>query len=118
MSKQETATKKPEKIEGEKIRIKLKTGRTATMREITVDMQREATALAATRVKEGNTVVLGMEAQHELLKMCIVRVNDKVLTGIEKEEISKTLNMVEYNQCVMAIEKMAGKIEEPEIEFI
>lgn len=109
--------------EDKKIRVKLKNEanevvKTVEMSMVDNNLQREAIRRAVDKVPSGNQTLLAMEAQHELFKMIILKVDDKILKGADKEKYDKFFDGRELDSLTQVIEQMMGKPLTPEIEFI
>ena len=96
--------------------MKLKTGKKVVLREPEVGDQEKA-AESVTNQSD-NQYVFGMNVQRELLKMLLVSIDGKVLSGTDKENLKSLFTLPEYNQMIVGLSSFLEKPEMPQINFV
>lgn len=99
------------------LKATLASGKVVVMRPFTIADQESAAIRVADKAK-GNTTILQMLMQKEVIKMLIVTVDGKTLSGLEKEQLDNVFTMGEYLQVMKVLEEMMGNVESPKIEFV
>lgn len=106
----------------EAIKVTLSSKKVVLLRQPKIKHQSQAVQVASQKVKSENNLVLGSELQQELLKILLISVDDKTLTGSQKEDLDSIFTIGEYQQCLKVVNKlMSGESEgneEPTIETV
>jgi hypothetical protein len=103
---------------GEKYKITVSTGKIITLKDLTIDDQREAAKDAGMISDSKNEASLGVELQYALLKRLIVKINGNVLSGQQKEILKDHLTFAEYSEIMIFVQELMGKVQAPKVEFI
>lgn len=79
----------------------------------------EEIAAQAVGTKAGeNPMVFGMMMQNELVKILLAGIDDKKLSGADKEDLKKLLTYAELVQVRKVVAKLMGKDDvDPKVEF-
>lgn len=96
--------------------LKLKTGKKVILREPEVGDQ-EAAAENVTNQSD-NQFVFGMNVQKELIKMLLISIDGKKLSGTEKENLKGLFTLQEYNQLILGVSSFLDRPEMPQINFV
>lgn len=99
-------------------KLTLKSGKTVTVREFKIKHTEQAAELAGARAGT-NPALLQVLVQKEIVKLLIVEVNGKALTGAEKEDLDSVFTTREYGEVVKGIDEITEggeKLGKPQIE--
>lgn len=91
-------------------KLTLFSGKTVVLRELKIKHQ-ELAAMAAAPKANGNNSILTMLMQKELIKLLIVKVNDKSLKLIELEDLDNLFTFKEYTQLNHILNELVGEKE-------
>jgi len=95
----------------------LSTGKKVEVREPEIKDQDMAAQLVA--VKSGdNAMSFAMMLQSEIIKMLIISVNGKILSGLEKDQLDQVFTYQEYGELQMGIKDILGEVKKPQINLV
>ena len=77
------------------------------IREPKIRDQNMAMDLAAKRAKD-NPLLLVTNSQMELLKLLLVQVDGKDISGNDREQLDSLFNLGEYNQMLQVVGQLSG----------
>lgn len=97
-------------------RLTLDSGRTVELRPLKVSYYKTAMEAAAHRSR-GDTTMLAMHSQDEILKTLLVSLDGKKLSAAEKEN-TDLFDPTEYRQVMLIIEEMVGEAKRPKVEMV
>lgn len=100
-----------------KYKITLATGKTVVMRQMKIKDYHNAAGVAGVRAA-GNTALMSMTMQDEILKNLIEKINDKPVPVAEKEDLDSLFEVGEYHQLQKHVEEALGKNAAPSVEMI
>jgi len=90
----------------------LASGKTVVMREPEIYDLELAAQLAGQKAKENNQIHAQVLIQKETLRLLILEIDGKKLSGTEKEKLfgrgDKTFSLVEYSQALKAVAMLTG----------
>lgn len=100
------------------VKVTLSSKKVVLLREPTIRHTELAAQAAAPRAG-GDPHVLGMMANKEMLKFLIVKIDDKMPSRSELENLDKLFTLKEYGQLQKVVQKLGGSEgnEEPVIEM-
>jgi hypothetical protein len=88
-------------------KVTLGSGKVVYLREPTVDDMESAGQIAG-KIAGNNSAQMGMIVQKEILKRCLVQINEKKLGRAEKEGINSLFSLREYTQVIKIISQLSG----------
>ena len=97
--------------------FKLSSGKKVVVREPAIRDQDLAAEIVSSRAGD-NAMAFAMLLQSEIMKMLIVSVNGKVLSGIEKDQLDKSFEYAEYTELQMGIKEILGEVKKPQISIV
>ena len=104
------------------IRFTLSTGKVVLFREPKLGDQENAAQIAGGVAKSDNQVHLAIVMQKELIKLLLLKVDDKILKLQDKAQLDKLFSLKEWTQVSFALKKVMGEdsLGEPlgEPEFV
>jgi hypothetical protein len=100
-----------------KVKVTLGTGKVVILKQLEVGDQEKALEALGSNVST-NPILAGAKAQVELLKMLLVAVDGKELTGNEKEFLKNLFSVGEYSQLIEVIGKMGEAEGKPQVELL
>jgi hypothetical protein len=59
-----------------------------------------------------------MMLQSEIIKMLIISVNGKILSGLEKDQLDQVFTYQEYGELQMGIKDILGEVKKPQINLV
>ena len=100
-------------------KVTLSTGKVVLLREMKISDTEIAAQAVASR-SNGDQNLLQILMQKELVKNLIVAVDDKKLSGSEKEDMDSLFSIAEYGQLMSVIKKITGDDmgKEPRLEVV
>jgi hypothetical protein len=98
-------------MEPTQYKIKLQSGKIVVLREPLIKDQEHA-AMAASPRANGDSTVLQVLMQGELMKLLIVSVDGKVPSAQQKEQLDGLFTLKEYTQLAMAAGKITGSVSD------
>lgn len=88
------------------IKVTLPSGRVAILREMKIsDSNLAAKKLGKSQM---NQAAMGMAISQELLKILLLKLDDKDLNHADKNDLDNLLSMTEYNCLMKVIQKISG----------
>lgn len=97
--------------------LKLTNGKKVIVREPSIKDQDLAAELVSSRAGD-NAMAFAMMLQTEIMKMLIVSVNGKTLSGVEKDQLDKVFDYAEYSEVQMGVKEILGEVKKPQISII
>lgn len=88
-------------------KIVLGTGKTVLMRDVKIQHQELAAKAAAPNAGD-NPMLLAIGMQKEMIKLLLIEVDGKALTGNEKEKLDSLFTYREYQQIQKVIQEITG----------
>ncbi len=101
-------------------KVTLSTGKVVYLRDIEISDTEKAAEMVAQRAGD-NQNLLQLFMQKALVQILLVKIDTKMVTGIDREEINKHFTMAEYTQLLKVIGKMSGGDElgkDPKLELV
>jgi hypothetical protein len=95
-------TKKPMAV-----KVTLSTGKVVLLRELKISHTEQAAQQVASKAN-GDSTLLQLLMQKQLVKNLLISIDDKALTPQEREGIDDLFSIGEYNQLLQAIREMTG----------
>lgn len=95
------------------VKVTCSTGKVVILREMQIKHTEQAAQLVAPRAK-GDSTLLQLFMQKELVKLLLVQIDGKDVSADEKEDLNSILSMAEYAQVLKIIGKMNGGDDEEE----
>lgn len=102
------------------LEVTLSTGKIIHIRQLQVGDQELAVEAVGNRLTEKTPpMIASMWIQKELLKLLIVAVGRKELTGLQKENISTVFDsFVEQSELLEVVKEMMGNPTKPEVKIV
>ncbi len=97
--------------------LKLTSGKKVVVREPSIKDQDLAAEMVSSRAGD-NAMAFAMMLQTEIMKMLIVSINGKVLSGIEKDQLDKHFEYTEYSELQLGIKEILGEVKKPQISLV
>ena len=94
------------------IKATLSTGKVVLLKEMKISHTEKACEQVAERAKD-NGQLMQVLMQKELVKMLIVKVDEKTLTLADKDDLDSIFNVQEYGQVLKVVARMSGGDEKP-----
>jgi hypothetical protein len=88
-------------------KVTLSSGKVVHLREMRIKHTETAAELAGPRAGE-NRALLGMLVQKELLKLLILDVDGRKLSGTEVEDLDALFTFGEYSQLLKVVDQLTG----------
>lgn len=88
-------------------KVTLFSGKEVVLRELKIKHSEQATMLAANRAA-GNTQVLAMLMQKELIKLLIVSVNGQPVKPVQLEDLDSIFSIKEFAQLQHVLNQIVG----------
>lgn len=100
-------------------KITLKTGKIIVFREPKIKDETTATQLAASKAQGTSALQIGPHLLIEMTKLLLVSINDKAVSGKEKESLEELFTYREWQEVKAFITDMiGGESEAPKLEMI
>lgn len=99
----------------------LSSGKIVYLRDMKIEDQELAATAAGSRVQGDNQIATALVMGKELLKILLVQVNDKKLSGSEKEDLNSLFTYREYQEVSSVVGEIAGggeSVGKPQIEMV
>jgi len=99
-------------------KVVLKSGKAIYLKDPQVKDQKMAIQMVGPNDSE-NKLALGSRFQEAMLKVLLVQIDQKKLTGPEKEDLGALLTLTEYNQSMRAVSSLTGEeVFDPKFELV
>jgi hypothetical protein len=96
----------------------LSTGKVVEVRDPCIEDQEKAAERAAQGGVAGdNQFLYAMATQNELVKLILVSIDGKKLSGNDKEIFKKKFTSKEYNELLLGVGELMGKPVKPQVSF-
>lgn len=89
-------------------KVTLSSGKVVLIRDLKIKDQDMAIQAAAQRAGSENQMALAAAMQKEMLKMLIVKVDEKAVKPIELEDLDSLFSYQEYMQLSQVLNKLTG----------
>jgi hypothetical protein len=89
------------------VKVTLSTGKVVVMRQMKIRHQTLA-AQAVGKKAGDNTMAMVMMMQQELIKLLVISIDGRALTGAEREDLDSFLDFPEFQQLQSVVGQMMG----------
>jgi len=93
------------------MKFTLSSGKVVHLREPLISDTETAAQTAGKQASGDNQLHMGMLLQKELLKLLLVKVDNKALNLTEKQQLDKHFKFKEYSECLRAVKMVLGEDE-------
>lgn len=95
----------------------LSTGKKVVLRPPTIRDQDVAAQMVSGRAGD-SPMAFTMMIASEIVKLLIVSVNGKALSGVEKDMLDKFFDFQEYGELQMGVKEILGEVKKPQINLV
>lgn len=89
-------------------KVTLSSGKVVYLRDMKIEDQELAAIAAGQKAPSDNQLAMAVIMQKELLKILLVQVDSKKLSGAEKEDLNALFSYQDYREASSIVSKIAG----------
>jgi hypothetical protein len=93
-------------------KVTLSSGKVAYLRDMKIEDQELAAIAAGRSAPADNQLAMGVVMQKELLKILLIQVGEKKLSGSEKEDLNSLFSYTDYREITSVVGQIAG-VDDP-----